>query len=330
MNSKMNMQQGANMPVRLSYPVVELYKNNVKTGFIPIAFLEMMRDRLNLLCPGIWLDFNGDSIPSDHDRHKEFLAYLTETFKWKHIQNFVQYPEEETTSSSNAWNNTKTNDANFSKRIGIINVPNHLYRYFDFNPLYLDCIFKKGCLRLSPPTSFNDPFDCNYDKKIKQLLSNKGVYCFSAKNDNILMWSHYANKHKGFCLIINPTKLYSEPTPDRQKFTADFRRVFYLREPYLFKPIEKYIAIHATTKSHLWAYEAEYRLFFKNNDNELQPPGNYNIPLDAICGVIFGAEMGKKEVDMTMEATNHLANQTFRRIKAKRHSNKFSLIFKDL
>jgi len=32
------------------------------------------------------------------------------------------------------------------------------------------------------------------------LRSEYGVLSLSAKNDNILMWSHYADYHKGFCI----------------------------------------------------------------------------------------------------------------------------------
>ena len=32
-----------------------------------------------------------------------------------------------------------------------------------------------------------------------------GVVCFSESYDNIIMWSHYSDNHKGFCLnsILN-------------------------------------------------------------------------------------------------------------------------------
>ena len=36
---------------------------------------------------------------------------------------------------------------------------------------------------------------------LKETLSNKiRMTCFTNKNDNILMWSHYANKHNGICV----------------------------------------------------------------------------------------------------------------------------------
>ncbi|HRI59001.1 MAG TPA: DUF2971 domain-containing protein [Saprospiraceae bacterium] len=36
---------------------------------------------------------------------------------------------------------------------------------------------------------------------IKDAYAKKtGVFCLSSKNDDILMWAHYADLHKGFCL----------------------------------------------------------------------------------------------------------------------------------
>lgn len=76
---------------------------------------------------------------------------------------------------------------------------------------------ENGYVFLAPPSYFNDPFDCsldlvdfsspsnkNFNKKavdrFQQRVKNVGVCCFSRINDSILMWAHYANSHRGFCL----------------------------------------------------------------------------------------------------------------------------------
>lgn len=46
----------------------------------------------------------------------------------------------------------------------------------------------------------------NYDLDIKHK-ENLHVACFSETNESILMWSHYANKHKGFCVEYDFKKL---------------------------------------------------------------------------------------------------------------------------
>ena len=40
-----------------------------------------------------------------------------------------------------------------------------------------------------------------------KLRSNSRIICFSEVYDSMLMWSHYANYHKGFALVYEKTKL---------------------------------------------------------------------------------------------------------------------------
>lgn len=35
---------------------------------------------------------------------------------------------------------------------------------------------------------------------IAAKMQHQGIACFSAKVDDLLMWSHYADGHRGFCL----------------------------------------------------------------------------------------------------------------------------------
>jgi hypothetical protein len=40
---------------------------------------------------------------------------------------------------------------------------------------------------------------------VKDLFQNIGICSFSALSDHMLMWSHYADHHKGFCILSNLT-----------------------------------------------------------------------------------------------------------------------------
>ena len=50
------------------------------------------------------------------------------------------------------------------------------------------------------PSSLNDPFDCGLSQSLMGNNDQCGVLSLSAKNSNILMWSHYADSHKGVCI----------------------------------------------------------------------------------------------------------------------------------
>jgi len=89
-----------------------------------------------------------------------------------------------------------------------------------------------------------------------EFIENKGVSCFTETNDNILMWSHYADSGRGMCLEFNTE---SEP------FTQS-RKVDYLDEipeldalPMLIEDdFEQFINLFCT-KSDDWEYENEWR-----------------------------------------------------------------------
>jgi hypothetical protein len=58
-------------------------------------------------------------------------------------------------------------------------------------------------------------------------LSNTAITCFSEKFDNLLMWSHYSNAHKGLCIGFDLRKLYLSiknfhPASIKVKYTNEF------------------------------------------------------------------------------------------------------------
>ncbi len=85
-------------------------------------------------------------------------------------------------------------------------------------------IFEEGFIRLSQPVALNDPFEgafCNqnldelasyfddnqahdyvygdipFSEYIKLKMHHIGVISLSENKENLLMWAHYANEHKG-------------------------------------------------------------------------------------------------------------------------------------
>ena len=63
--------------------------------------------------------------------------------------------------------------------------------------------------------NFNDPFDPyfkRYDKEFKiiEKLKEVKITCFSKEKNNILLWAHYGNNHKGICLGYKLEKINTE------------------------------------------------------------------------------------------------------------------------
>jgi len=217
------------------------------------------------------------------------------------------------------------------------NLPTRLYRYRPFKAENLSKEISENTVRLSSPSSFNDPFDCAWildDEKIyfelffeapgiKKLFSqeeiesakkdgdpflylarlsswkegragmnayheanqlkerlkefvssrkmnrfkerekNFSVCCFSEVKDSILMWSFYADHHKGYCIEYD---ISNEPiNSENAKYLYPViysDKLFDLTEHFK-KPVVTPLAIKsAISKSSQWSKEKEWRLIW--------------------------------------------------------------------
>jgi hypothetical protein len=127
-------------------------------------------------------------------------------------------------------------------------------------------------------------------KAYSGFVATVGIYCLSEKKDDILMWAHYSDAHKGLCLEF-------EASTEGSLFWEAFKVVY--QEEY---PIVNMMRIGEAeefrkallTKSTHWAYEQERRVLKMENEGGA---GSYDFPPAALTGVIFGALMssGDKE-----------------------------------
>jgi hypothetical protein len=119
-------------------------------------------------------------------------------------------------------------------------------------------------------------------------FKKRGVICFSEKKDNLLMWSHYGGRYKGFCLEfstafepfqkIGKVKCRTElPTFELSQFSAKDSKV-----------METLLC----TKSADWSYEAEWRAFHREAGT------TYGYPAECLTGVYFGPEMNLGSIEI--------------------------------
>ena len=109
-------------------------------------------------------------------------------------------------------------------------------------------------------------------------IQGKGIACFSEKADDILMWSHYSDGHRGFYLEFDTRfEPFSKSLPVKYSETLP-----------ILSPRDKTIPplmILATTKSIGWSYEKEWRAFHEEGDKE------FGIDVETLTGVYFGSAM---------------------------------------
>jgi hypothetical protein len=108
-----------------------------------------------------------------------------------------------------------------------------------------------------------------------------GVACFSELVDDIVMWSHYSDGHKGFCLEFD-TRFKPLDSAVPVRYAEGFPEFHWHDDP----RVDLASAI-AATKAKGWSYEKEWRVVQERGDVEV------SYPQDALTGIYFGCAMSK-------------------------------------
>jgi hypothetical protein len=121
------------------------------------------------------------------------------------------------------------------------------------------------------------------------ISTNIGVFCVSTKWDDILMWSHYADSHRGICLEFDGTLPFMAHA--QKVHYADKRVPINLYDDSQETAMEKALL----TKSKQWSYESEWRLLrYKDGPGVVRfRPGN-------LTGIVIGAMTSSPTVDTIM------------------------------
>lgn len=150
-----------------------------------------------------------------------------------------------------------------------------LYKYMTLT--YLEDSIKNHRLYLSDGSNFNDPFDCHiFDKSTNgMILVNKlRILCLTNSHTKKMMWSHYADSHKGVCLAINvpdhlvfpvcytSKRLYTDTDIDKILSETKLRKKN-ARSPMIISCHDKK---YAYVKDKKWRDENEYRIVFCDNE----------------------------------------------------------------
>ena len=136
-----------------------------------------------------------------------------------------------------------------------------------------------GTVCFSPPKSFNDPFDvnCFLDPQTGTIDNNSSdrdlfrVFCSTDSYDNLLMWAHYGDDHKGVCIEYNTDSIITNVEAKMSRYGYDLiivGNVIYHKSKKEKRkklgPIKNYFSIYnlieaAFWKSKHWEYESEFR-----------------------------------------------------------------------
>jgi hypothetical protein len=128
----------------------------------------------------------------------------------------------------------------------------------------------------------------------KQTSNCYGVFSLSTKWDSLLMWSHYANNHKGFCIGFNEDKL-RESEIFGSGLRVDYNDEFPVRNPLEeIQPLNNAI-LQLGTKAKEWSYEEEFRLINLNPDGISASDRIVKYPDNFISEIILGIDIPEKD-----------------------------------
>lgn len=196
--------------------------------------------------------------------------------------------------------------------------PRSLFRYEPITLQSLRNL-KGQVIHLGSPRNFNDPYDCAFgaalgdlsdndlarllnsvkvnapDETLKsmfkenarktlselaeQFLDKRGVSCFTERNDNLLMWSHYADGGRGMCLEFSTSEPLFEKA--RKVTYADSIPTIGLGSLLCDEEYDRITDLYRTKSTH-WQYEAEWRVIHEKAGT------NWVYETKSLLGVYFG------------------------------------------
>lgn len=157
-----------------------------------------------------------------------------------------------------------------------------------------------------------------FKEEYQQRLNSLGVFSTSERFDSVVMWSHYANKHKGICLELDPSTLSQN---------ISFLKIKYLSERpviNLFIDYKNANQISVQVKNCEWKYEKEWRIVIATQDNTPQFPCEITLPEGMLTGVIMGERIKCAVRDRVIDWSQHLPTPP-KLYKAKLDPDKFRI-----
>ena len=146
------------------------------------------------------------------------------------------------------------------------------------------------------------------------------VYCLGQNSADLLMWSHYADNHRGICLEFTTRNVVMCCATQ-----VEYCSVFPIGR--LYSKSEDDNLVPLLTKSDVWSYEHEYRLVAQERDKStahdtLMTDANYlTLPPNTLTSIIVGCQGSVDEVQSVV--TRFAANLPIR--KAVREPDRYAL-----
>lgn len=151
-----------------------------------------------------------------------------------------------------------------------------------------------------------------YRSNIRTLLQEMGVLCLSEVPDSMLMWSHYANHYRGFCVEFDcgeGSRLRDIAHAVRYSDEMPSVSAVDLTGPNQGAALDSLWL----TKSSCWSYEKEWRVMMPKGNRSYQAPS-------PVRTVVFGARMPEPERVMVALALRRNDSVQFKEAVIQEHT----------
>lgn len=150
-----------------------------------------------------------------------------------------------------------------------------------------------------------------------RFLMKSGVTCFSETSSDLLMWSHYGGKYKGFCLEFSTSY---EPFKEIYKVNYASEIPQISLDSILFSDKKDFILNLLITKSKSWEYEKEWRGIHKDAGTQ------FAYEKTALKSIYFGPEMDFESFEI-IALILESQNTEVELWKGRRSTEKFEVLF---
>lgn len=161
-----------------------------------------------------------------------------------------------------------------------------------------------------------------------------GALSLSEVNDNLLMWGHYTESHKGFVIEFDPKHPVFE-TKMTDEDLWKLHKIVYASERPKTYVIDLDMKAILLTKHHSWSYEREWKHFRPLPQATEVLPSNqlpiclFDFPAESIKSVIFGTRIQpetKSKIEDTIRARPNLQHVRLFQMQLDDRNYRLSLI----
>lgn len=210
-----------------------------------------------------------------------------------------------------------------------------LYKFMGKYEFVVNALLNEG-IYFADPKCFNDPYETKMiiqknRKRVSihdpKILNEIKIASLSEDADDYLMWSHYADGHKGFCIEYN-INMKNVPLDDIAVFSDGgfkilFGKVIYRNDPLEISNLEASRDSYDFLKRFLhkfenWSYEKEIRAFAYIQPGCIISSSNYSIsavligescPVDTYYNIKMLCKKINKNIDIKKARYDYKKNK---------------------